>query len=73
MKTSLIFLLGVGMGTVLGILIAPEAGKITRRKIREEADRIVDKAMAKKKLKELVEKNEPADMDVVIVEERYSM
>ncbi len=53
MKTSLIFLLGLGMGTVLGILIAPEAGRITRRKIRDEADRMIDKALAKKQLQEL--------------------
>lgn len=49
MKTSLIFLLGIGMGTVLGILIAPEAGKITRRKIRDEADRLIDQALQKKR------------------------
>ncbi len=49
MKTSLIFLLGIGMGTVLGILVAPEAGKITRRKIRDEADKLIDQAMQKKK------------------------
>jgi gas vesicle protein len=53
MKTSLMFLLGVGMGTVLGLLLAPEAGKITRRKIREEADRFIDRALAKKELKKL--------------------
>jgi gas vesicle protein len=54
MKTSLIFVLGVGMGVVLGLLVAPESGRVTRRKIRAEADRIVDKALAKKQLKELV-------------------
>ena len=53
MKTSLIFVLGVGMGTVLGLLIAPEAGRVTRRRIREEADRMIDKALAKKQLEEL--------------------
>ena len=75
MKTSLIFLLGIGMGTVLGILIAPEAGKITRKKIRDEADKIIDKALAKKQQKEaeLKEKLEPADVDMVIVEERYTI
>jgi gas vesicle protein len=67
MKTSLIFLLGLGMGTVLGILVAPEAGKITRRKIRDEADKLVDKAMAKKQLKALDQ-----TPDVVLVEERYT-
>ncbi len=49
MKTSLMFLLGIGMGTVLGILIAPEAGKITRRKIRDEADRFIDQTLQKKR------------------------
>lgn len=48
MKTSLIFLLGIGMGTVIGILIAPEAGKITRRKIRDEADRLIDEKIRKR-------------------------
>lgn len=54
MKTSLIFVLGVGMGVVLGLLVAPESGKITRRKIKAEADKMIDKAMLKKDLKELV-------------------
>jgi gas vesicle protein len=71
MKSSLIFLLGLGMGTVLGILLAPEAGKITRRKIRDEADRIIDKALAKKQLKEL--EAESPDMVVVTEEERYTI
>jgi gas vesicle protein len=70
MKTSLIFLLGLGMGTVLGLLIAPEAGRITRRKIRNEADKLIDKALAKKQLKELAQ-----DPDVVVIteEERYTV
>jgi gas vesicle protein len=54
MKTSLIFVLGVGMGVALGLLIAPEPGRITRRKIKAEADRMIDKALAKKQLNELV-------------------
>jgi gas vesicle protein len=53
MKTSLIFILGVGMGYVLGLLVAPESGRVTRMKIRAEADRMIDKAMAKKHLKDL--------------------
>jgi len=69
MKTSLIFLLGLGMGTVMGLLVAPEAGKITRRKIRDEADRLIDKAIAKKQQKEL-EKEMP-EVEVVTTEERY--
>jgi gas vesicle protein len=71
MKSSLIFLLGLGMGTVLGILVAPEAGKITRRKIRDEADKIVDKALAKKRLKESEAAATP-DL-VVVTEERYTI
>ena len=70
MKTSLIFLLGLGMGTVLGLLVAPDAGKITRRKIRDEADRFIDKALAKKELKELAE---DPDVEVITQEERYTI
>lgn len=70
MKTSLIFLLGLGMGTVLGLLVAPEAGRITRRKIRDEADRIIDKALAKRELKELEENGEVV---VLREEERYTV
>ena len=76
MKTSLIFLLGIGMGTVLGILIAPEAGKITRRKIRDEADRIIDQTLQKKKLQaemnRLEATLEPAET-VVVAESRYTI
>lgn len=74
MKTSLMFLLGIGMGTVIGILIAPEAGKITRRKIRDEADRIVDQMMAKKKLKALEKRMAiPSKGDVSVIEEKYTI
>jgi len=31
------------MGTVLGLLIAPEPGRVTVRKIKQEADKLVDK------------------------------
>jgi len=76
MKTSLIFLLGIGMGTVLGILIAPEAGKITRRKIRDEADRLIDQALKKKQqqaaINRLESTLEPADTTVVS-EDRYTI
>jgi gas vesicle protein len=70
MKTSLIFLLGLGMGTVLGLLVAPDAGRVTRRKIREEADKFIDKALAKKQLNTLVE---DADVEVALEEERYTV
>lgn len=76
MKTSLIFLLGMGMGTVLGILIAPEAGKITRRKIRDEADRIIDQTLQKKKqqaeINRLEATLEPADT-IIVSESRYTI
>lgn len=76
MKTSLIFLLGMGMGTVLGILIAPEAGKITRRKIRDEADRIIDQTLQKKRQQEELDRIEarlePADTTIV-TETRYTI
>lgn len=76
MKTSLMFLLGIGMGTVLGILIAPEAGKITRRKIRDEADRIIDQTMQKKRQQAAINRLEatlePADT-IVVSESRYTI
>lgn len=76
MKTSLIFLLGIGMGTVLGILIAPEAGKITRRKIRDEADRFIDQTLQKKRQQAEIDRMattlEPADT-VVVTESRYTI
>jgi gas vesicle protein len=64
------------MGTVLGILIAPEAGKITRRKIRDEADRIIDQTLQKKRqqaeLDRLEATLEPAET-TVIAESRYTI
>jgi gas vesicle protein len=76
MKTSLMFLLGIGMGTVIGILIAPEAGKITRRKIRDEADRLIDQALAKKNAVESNRLEAPdfePDATVVVTESRYTI
>ncbi len=58
MKTSFMFLLGMGLGTVLGILVAPEAGKITRRKIRDEADRIIDETLQRRKLQAAINRLE---------------
>jgi len=52
MKSSLIFLLGVAMGTALGLLIAPEPGNVTLQKIKQEADRLADKVIEKKTVKE---------------------
>jgi len=76
MKTSLIFLLGFGMGTVLGILIAPEAGKITRRKIRDEADKLIDQALQKKQRAgetNRLEANLELPDTTVITESRYTI
>ena len=77
MKTSLIFLLGIGMGTVLGILVAPEAGKITRRKIRDEADKLIDQALKKKQLQAEISRLEatlePAETTTVVTESRYTI
>jgi len=77
MKTSLIFLLGIGMGTVLGILIAPEAGKITRRKIRDEADRLIDQALQKKRQQAEINRLEatlaPVETTTVVAESRYTV
>jgi gas vesicle protein len=70
MKTSLMFLLGIGMGTVLGLIVAPEPGKVTRKKIRREADKIIDKMMSKAHLKNDKVLSEPT---VVVVEERYTI
>ena len=50
MKWSLIFLSGVGLGIVVGLLIAPEPGKVTLLKAKAEADRIVDKVLQKERL-----------------------
>lgn len=75
MKTSLIFLLGIGMGTVLGILIAPEAGKITRRKIRDEADKLIDQALQKKRQQAEINRLESTleSADTVVTETRYTI
>ena len=77
MKTSLMFLLGIGMGTVLGILIAPEAGKITRRKIRDEADKLIDQALKKKQLNAQINRLEatlePAESTTIVTESRYTI
>lgn len=62
MKSTLIFLSGLGLGTVLGLLIAPEPGRVTLKKIKVEADKIVDnivrKQQMKKEMKELKEEVE---------------
>lgn len=64
------------MGTVLGILIAPEAGKITRRKIRDEADRIIDETLQKRRLQARINRLEATEEPVeatVASENRYTI
>jgi gas vesicle protein len=51
MKWSLIFLSGVGLGIVVGLLVAPEPGRVTLLKAKAEADRIVDKVLQKERLR----------------------
>ena len=58
MKSSLIFLSGIGLGIIAGILIAPEPGRVTLRKVKAEADKIVDKALQKERLKRKVRQME---------------
>ena len=56
-RGSLIFLSGVAMGTVLGLLIAPESGRVTVKKIKREADKLVDKVegVTERRIREQVE------------------
>lgn len=49
MNKILSFVIGVATGTALGILLAPASGKETRRRIREEADKLIDEALEYKK------------------------
>lgn len=49
MKGILSFVVGLAAGTALGILLAPASGKDTRRKIMEEADRLIEDAMEYKR------------------------
>ena len=44
-KTFLGFAAGFGTGISLAILFAPQSGKATRKKIMEEADGLIDKAV----------------------------
>ena len=34
----------------MGLLVAPEAGRVTLRKVKAEADRIVDKVLQKERM-----------------------
>jgi gas vesicle protein len=58
MKSSFIFLAGVGLGIVVGLLVAPEPGKVTLRKVKAEADRIVDKVVQRRVQREAHKKDE---------------
>ncbi len=41
--TALAFLIGAAAGGITALLLAPEKGKITRRRLREGGGKIVDK------------------------------
>lgn len=45
MKTTLSMILGIVTGAAIGLLIAPAPGNVTRKKIREEADRMLSGRM----------------------------
>lgn len=63
MKSTLIFLSGLGLGTVLGLLIAPEPGRVTLKKIKVEADKIVDNIVQKQQMKQAMkELNEEVEV-----------
>jgi gas vesicle protein len=42
-RLSAIFLIGVAMGTALGLLMAPEPARATLRKVKRDADKLIDK------------------------------
>ena len=43
------FIFGLAAGALIGVLIAPAPGAETRKRIKEEADKIVDGALASEK------------------------
>ena len=43
------FIIGVAAGTALGILLAPASGRDTRKKIIEEADKLIEDALEYKR------------------------
>ena len=43
------FVIGVAAGAALGILLAPASGKETRKKIRDEADKLIEDALEYKR------------------------
>ncbi len=54
MKKSPKFLIGLGLGTVLGVLFAPSKGTVSRRKLKRSYVRLVSRA--RKRLQGLTEK-----------------
>lgn len=49
MNKILSFAIGLAAGTALGILLAPASGKETRKKIMEEADKLLEDALEYKR------------------------
>ena len=49
MERFISFVLGLATGAAIGILLAPAPGSETRRRIKEEADKLVDDALSMKK------------------------
>lgn len=49
MNGILSFMVGLAAGTALGVLLAPASGKDTRRKIIEEADKLIEDALEYKR------------------------
>ena len=65
MKSSLFFLSGVGLGVLVGLLVAPEPGRVTLLKVKAEADRIVDKVLQKERMnREAKQTGEPLRLQV---------
>ena len=46
------FIIGIVAGAAFGVLLAPAKGVETRRKIREEADKMIDEALSYNQRKE---------------------
>ncbi len=78
LKTTLAFLGGAAIGAALGILLAPQKGKDTRKKILSKAQELADGVTdaAKEKYNELLQKKDEllaqAEEEVAAVAKRKS-